>query len=49
MAYREELIKLARDIENTSKDLRNYAYALENLANKIYELERENSKLKAGK
>lgn len=49
MSYRDELRDLAKKIEYASKDLDNYARAVDSLANKIDELERENARLKAGK
>jgi hypothetical protein len=49
MTYRDELRDLAKKIAYSSKDLDNYARAVDNLAEKVRELEDENARLKAGK
>jgi uncharacterized membrane protein len=49
MSYRDELRNLASKLEDLRTDLHRYAQDLDNMANKIDELEKENARLKAGK
>jgi|GEM_PF-3013069 len=49
MNYRDELRDLSQKIAYSSKDLDNYARAIDNLAEKVRQLEEENARLKAGK
>lgn len=49
MSYKDDLRAIAQKIEYAAKDLDNYARTIDNLAERVRELEAENARLKAGK